>query len=95
VVPQGLDVLFPVVLGGDFGVLSWCFSWVVSGTLLLGFDGENLWEPFVVLWAVIPLPNPCVKGFDFGVFRVLGLKVFVRVDFRFLLIEWGFWGLSF
>jgi hypothetical protein len=32
-VPQGLVVLFPVVLGGD------------------------LWEPFVVLWDVIPLPN--------------------------------------
>jgi hypothetical protein len=38
--------------------LSWCFSWVVFGTFLLGFDGGNLWEPFVVLWAVIPLPNP-------------------------------------
>jgi hypothetical protein len=32
-------------------------SWGVFGTVLLGFDGENLWEPFVVLWAVIPLPN--------------------------------------
>jgi hypothetical protein len=38
----------------------------------------------MVLWAVIPLPNPC----DFGGFRVLGLEVFLRVDFRFLLIEW-------
>jgi hypothetical protein len=59
VVCQGLDVLFPVVLGGDFrspllvislGYFQDLFSW--------GFDGGNLWEPFVVLWVVIPLPNP-------------------------------------
>jgi hypothetical protein len=31
----------------------------------------------MVLWAVIPLPNPRVKGLDFGVFRVLGLEVFL------------------
>jgi hypothetical protein len=42
----------------------------------------------VVLWAVIPLPNSRVKGLDFGGFGVLGLEVFVRVDFRFLFIEW-------
>jgi hypothetical protein len=66
---------------GDFlGLFSRPCSW--------GFDGGNLWEPFVVLWAVIPLPNPCVKGLDFSGFGVLGLDVFVRVDFRFLLIEW-------
>jgi hypothetical protein len=29
-----------------------------------------------------------VKALDFGGFGVLGLEVFVRVDFRFLLIEW-------
>jgi hypothetical protein len=29
-------VLFPVVLGGDFGALCWCFIWVVFGTFLLG-----------------------------------------------------------
>jgi hypothetical protein len=40
-----------------------------------------MWEPFVVLWAMIPLPNPLVKGLDFGGFGVLGLDVFVRVDF--------------
>jgi hypothetical protein len=59
VVPQGLDVLFPVVLGGDFRspllVISLGCFWVLSlGDLM----GGNLWEPFVVLWAVIPLPNP-------------------------------------
>jgi hypothetical protein len=40
---------------GDFlGVLSGPCSW--------GFDGRNLWEPFVVLWAVIPLPNRELRG---------------------------------
>jgi hypothetical protein len=61
---------------------------VFSGPCSWGFDGGNLWEPFVVLWAVIPLPNPWVKGLDFGGFGVLGLEVLLRVDFRFLLIEW-------
>jgi hypothetical protein len=51
------------------GVFSRPFSW--------GFDGENLLEPFVVLWAVIPLPNSWVKGLNFGVFQVLGLEVFL------------------
>jgi hypothetical protein len=45
-----------------------------------------LWEPFVVLWAVIPLPNPCVKGLDFEVFGVLGLEEFLAGFLRFLLI---------
>jgi hypothetical protein len=47
-----------------------------------------LCEPFVVLLPLIPLPNPRVKGLDFGVFAVLRLEVFLRVEFRFLLIEW-------
>jgi hypothetical protein len=50
-----------------------------------GFDGGNLWEPFMVLWAVIPLPNLWVKGLDFGVFGVLGLEVFLAGFPRFLL----------
>jgi hypothetical protein len=53
-----------------------------------GFDGENSCELFVVLLPLTPLPNPQVKGLDFGVFGVLGLQVFLRVDFRLLLIEW-------
>jgi hypothetical protein len=53
-----LDVLFPVVLGGDFwSSLGDFFGWF-SGPFSWGFDGGNLWEPFVVLWVVIPLPNP-------------------------------------
>jgi hypothetical protein len=58
VVPQGLVVLFPVVLGGDFRGSPGGFLGVFSGLCSWGFDGGNLWEPFVVLWAVIPLPNP-------------------------------------
>jgi hypothetical protein len=42
----------------------------------------------VVLLPLIPLPNLWVKGLDFEVFGVLGLEVSLRVDFRFLLIEW-------
>jgi hypothetical protein len=46
VVPQGLDVLFPVVLGGNFR----CSLLVIfSGPCSWGFDGGNLWEPFVEL----------------------------------------------
>jgi hypothetical protein len=43
-------------------------------------------EPFVVLWPLIPLPNPCVKGLDFGVFSALGLEEFLVGFLRFLLI---------
>jgi hypothetical protein len=61
---------------------------VFLGPCSWGFDGGNSFEPFVVLLPLIPLPKPQVKGLDFGVFRVLGLEVFLRVDLRFLLIEW-------
>jgi hypothetical protein len=64
-------------LGVFLGLFLGTFSW--------GFDGGNLWEPSVVLWAVIPLPNPWVKGLDFGVFGVLGLEVFLVGFLRFLL----------
>jgi hypothetical protein len=36
--------------------------------------------PFVVLFPLIPLPNPWAKGLDFGVFLALGLEAF-RWDF--------------
>jgi hypothetical protein len=60
---------------------------VFSGPCAWGFEGGNSSEPFVVHLPLIPLPNLQVKGLDFGVFGVLGLEVFLRVDFRFLLIE--------
>jgi hypothetical protein len=67
-------------LGGFLGVFSGPCSW--------GFDGGNSCEPFAVLLPLIPLSNPQVKGLDCGVFGVLGLEVFLRVDFWFILIEW-------
>jgi hypothetical protein len=88
VIPQGLVVLFPVVLGGDFRcpllvVFSGCFRDLILGDLM----GRNSCEPFVLLLPLIPLPNPQAKGLDFGGFGVLWLEVVLRVDFRFLLIE--------
>jgi hypothetical protein len=80
-----LDVLFPVVLGGDFWSPLLVIFGLFSGPFSWGFDGGNLWEPFVVVWAVIPLPNPCIKGLDFGVFRVLGFVVLLAGFLRFLL----------
>jgi hypothetical protein len=65
-------------LGGFLGVFSGPCSW--------GFDGGNMWEPFVVLLILIPLPNPWVKGLDFGVFGVLGLEEFLAGFLWFLLI---------
>jgi hypothetical protein len=61
---------------------------VFSGPYSWRFDGGNSCEPFVVLLPLIPSIYPRVKGLDFGVFGVLGLEVFLRADFRFLLIEW-------
>jgi hypothetical protein len=43
-------------------------------------------ELFGVLFPLIPLPNPRAKGFDFGVFSVLGLEEFLAGFLRFLLI---------
>jgi hypothetical protein len=68
-----------------FGALSWWFLWVVFGTFLLGIWWRKFVEPFMVLWAVIPLPIPWVKGLDFEVFRVLGFVVFLARFLRFLL----------
>jgi hypothetical protein len=41
----------------------------------------------VVLFPLIPLPNPSEKGLDFGVFIVLGFGVFLAEILRFLLIQ--------
>jgi hypothetical protein len=65
---------------GDFlGEILRPFSWE--------FGGGHMLEPFVVLFPLIPLPNPWAKGLDFGVFGVLGLEVFLAEIFRFLLIQ--------
>jgi hypothetical protein len=44
-------------------------------------------EPFVVLFPLIPLPNPWEKGLNFGVFVVLVFGVFLAEILRFLLFQ--------
>jgi hypothetical protein len=59
---------------------------VFSGPCSWGFDGGNSCELFVVRLPLIPLPNPWVKGLDFGVFGVLGLEEFLAGFLQLLLI---------
>jgi hypothetical protein len=88
VVPQVLFEFFPVFpfwwiseffLGIFLGAISRPFS--------LRFVGGYLHEPFVVLFPLIPLPNPWEKGLNFRVFIVLGFVVFVEEILWFLLIQ--------
>jgi hypothetical protein len=44
-------------------------------------------EPLVVIFPLIPLPNPWERALDFGVFIVLGFVVFLAEILRFLLIQ--------
>jgi hypothetical protein len=58
VVPQGLDVLFPSVLFGDFlKPFHGEFLGVISRPFSLGFGGGCTHEPCVVLFLLTPLPN--------------------------------------
>jgi hypothetical protein len=41
-------------------------------------------EPFMVLFPLIPLPNPRANGLDFGVFLALRLEAFLVEFLRFL-----------
>jgi hypothetical protein len=76
VVPQGLDVLFPFVLFGDFrSFFVGDFLGVISRPFFLGFGEGCMHETIVVLFPLIPLPNPS-KVLDFGVFGVPGLEEF-------------------
>jgi hypothetical protein len=64
---------------GDFlGVISGPFSWE--------FGAGCMHEPFVILFPLIPLPNPWAKGLDFVVLGVLGLEEFLAGFHQFLLI---------
>jgi hypothetical protein len=57
VVPQGLDVLVPFVLFGDFrSLFLGDFLGAISRPFSLGVDGGWMHEPFVVLFPLIPLP---------------------------------------
>jgi hypothetical protein len=44
-------------------------------------------ESFMVLFPLIPIPNPGEKGLDFGVFVVQGFVVFLAEILCFLLIQ--------
>jgi hypothetical protein len=63
------------------------FLGVISRPFSLGFGGRSMLEPFVVLFHLIPLPNPWAKGLDFGVFGILVLEVFLAGFLRLLLIQ--------
>jgi hypothetical protein len=85
VVPQGLDVLFPVVLGGHFRspllVISvGCFRDLYLEDLMGKFVGTLRgslgWDS---------PPKSVSEGLDFGVFRVLGFVVLLAGFLRFLL----------
>jgi hypothetical protein len=69
-----------------FRALSWRFSWSNFEAFLFGIWWGCMVEPFVVLFLLIPLPNPLAKGLDFGVFLDLGLEAFLVGFLRFLLI---------
>jgi hypothetical protein len=67
------------LLGDFLGEILRPFFW--------GFGGGYILEPFVVIFPLIPLPNPWEKGLDFGVFVVLGFVVFLTEILWFLLIQ--------
>jgi hypothetical protein len=85
VVPQGLAVFFPVVLGGDFRSPLLVFFLACFRDLSLGdLMGEICGTIHGSLGCDSP-PKSVSKGADFGVFRVLGLEVFLAGFLRFPL----------
>jgi hypothetical protein len=58
------------------------------GRFFEGFLLDVTYEDLVPLFLVILLQQTLRNGFDFGVFGGFHGKEFLRVDFRFLLIEW-------
>jgi hypothetical protein len=88
VVSQGLNVLLPFVLLMIFGVFSWDFRGKVLGHFFEGFWLDITYEDLVPLCLVILIQQTLRNGFDLGVFGGFHGKVFLMVDFRFLLIEW-------
>jgi hypothetical protein len=57
------------------------------GRFFEGFLLDVAYEDLVPLCLVILIQQTLQNGFDLGVFGVFHGKVFLRVDFRFLLIE--------
>jgi hypothetical protein len=62
------------------------FLGAISRPFSLGFGWGCMLQPFVVLFPLIPLPNPWAKGLDFGVFLALGFEAFLVGFLRFLSI---------
>jgi hypothetical protein len=59
VVPQGLDVLFSFILFGDFrSLLLAIFLERFRGLSLWDLVGGCMYEPFVVLFPLIPVTEP-------------------------------------
>jgi hypothetical protein len=64
------------------------FPWEVLGCFFDRFLSDVTYEDLVPLSLVILLQQTLRNGFNLGVFGGFYGKVFLRVDFRFLLIEW-------
>jgi hypothetical protein len=58
------------------------------GCFFEGFLLDVMYEDLVPLFLVILIHQTLRNGFDLGVFGGFHGKVFLWVDFRFLLIEW-------
>jgi hypothetical protein len=87
VVPQGLVVFLSFFLLVFFRVFSWDFRWEALGRFFEGFLLDVMYEDLVPLCLVILIHQTIRNDFDLGVFGGFHWKVFLRVDFRFLLIE--------
>jgi hypothetical protein len=59
-----------------------------EGFFFMGFLLDVTYEDLVPLCLVILIEQTLRNGFDLDVFCSFHGKVFLRVDFRFLLIEW-------
>jgi hypothetical protein len=71
-----------------FGAFSWIFRGEVLGRFFEGFLLDVMYEVLVPLCLVILIQQTLRNGFDLVVFGGFQGNVFLRVDFRFLLIEW-------
>jgi hypothetical protein len=60
----------------------------IGGRFFEGFLLDVTYEDLVPLCLVILIQQTLRNGFDLGVFGGFHGKVFLRVDFRLLLIEW-------
>jgi hypothetical protein len=60
----------------------------ISGHFFKGFLLDVMYEDLVPLCLVTLIQQTLRNGFDLGVFSGFLGKVFLRVDFQFLWIEW-------